>query len=185
MPPALAASSRPQQEYDYDFERQVVSNDASTSFDSFLAKSEVRKSAWAAACCCHSNNPGVGLLTLSAAVFPCTPMVPLACATAAAHETTVWQRNKCSQGSWIAPDASCRVLNEACRKLCKQSPPFPVLPAAVCLAVLMRSAHGPWLLVLLAGLLLREHQGQQVHARRLQPRSGQPSAGVPCSRARR
>eukprot|EP00882_Tetradesmus_deserticola_P015895 GHRQ01016951.1.p1 GENE.GHRQ01016951.1~~GHRQ01016951.1.p1 ORF type:complete len:195 (+),score=50.41 GHRQ01016951.1:1078-1662(+) len=39
-PPALAASSRPQQDFDYDFERQVLSHDASTSFDSFLAKPE-------------------------------------------------------------------------------------------------------------------------------------------------
>jgi hypothetical protein len=42
MPPALAASSRPQQDFDYDYERQVTSTDASSSFDSFLAKSEVR-----------------------------------------------------------------------------------------------------------------------------------------------
>lgn len=42
MPPALAASSKPQQEFDYDYERKVMSNDASTSFDTFLAKPEVR-----------------------------------------------------------------------------------------------------------------------------------------------
>lgn len=42
VPPALAASSKPQQEFDYDFERKVMSNDASTSFDAFLAKPEVR-----------------------------------------------------------------------------------------------------------------------------------------------
>lgn len=41
MPPALAASSRPQQDFDYEYERQVMSADASTSIDSFLAKSEV------------------------------------------------------------------------------------------------------------------------------------------------
>ncbi|WIA10329.1 hypothetical protein OEZ85_010521 [Tetradesmus obliquus] len=40
MPPALAASSRPQQDFDYEYERQVMSADASTSIDSFLAKSE-------------------------------------------------------------------------------------------------------------------------------------------------
>lgn len=43
MPPALAASTKPQQDFDYDFERKVMSNDASTSFDTFLAKPEVRK----------------------------------------------------------------------------------------------------------------------------------------------
>lgn len=42
MPPALAASSRQQQEFDYEFERQVIASDASTSFDAFLAKAEVR-----------------------------------------------------------------------------------------------------------------------------------------------
>lgn len=42
VPPALAASSKPQQEFDYEFERKVMSNDASTSFDGFLAKPEVR-----------------------------------------------------------------------------------------------------------------------------------------------
>ena len=36
VPPALAASSKPQQEFDYDYERKVMSNDASTSFDTFL-----------------------------------------------------------------------------------------------------------------------------------------------------
>lgn len=41
VPPALAASSKPQQEFDYDYERKVMSNDASTSFDTFLAKPEV------------------------------------------------------------------------------------------------------------------------------------------------
>lgn len=41
MPPALAASSRQQQVFDYDFERQVIASDAATSFDAFLAKSEV------------------------------------------------------------------------------------------------------------------------------------------------
>jgi hypothetical protein len=42
MPPALAASSRPQQDFDYEYERQVMSADAASSFESFLAKSEVR-----------------------------------------------------------------------------------------------------------------------------------------------
>jgi hypothetical protein len=42
VPPALAASSRPQQEFDYDFERKVMAADASTSFDAFLATPEVR-----------------------------------------------------------------------------------------------------------------------------------------------
>lgn len=41
MPPALAASNRQQQEFDYDVERQVISADASSSFDAFLAKPEV------------------------------------------------------------------------------------------------------------------------------------------------
>lgn len=49
MPPALAASSRQQQEFDYDFERQVLASDASTSFAAFLAKSEV--------CYASSNGP--------------------------------------------------------------------------------------------------------------------------------
>lgn len=44
VPPALAASAMSQQEFDYDFERKVMSNDASTSFDAFLAKPEVRAS---------------------------------------------------------------------------------------------------------------------------------------------
>jgi hypothetical protein len=41
MPPGLAATSSAQQTFDYDFERQVMSNDASASFDAFLAKPEV------------------------------------------------------------------------------------------------------------------------------------------------
>eukprot|EP00775_Hariotina_reticulata_P011628 gene11628-11772_t len=40
MPPGLAATSSAQQTFDYDFERQVMSNDASASFDTFLAKPE-------------------------------------------------------------------------------------------------------------------------------------------------
>jgi len=38
MPPGLVASSSAHQTFDYEFERQVMSNDASASFDAFLAK---------------------------------------------------------------------------------------------------------------------------------------------------
>eukprot|EP00879_Flechtneria_rotunda_P003634 GHRR01003871.1.p1 GENE.GHRR01003871.1~~GHRR01003871.1.p1 ORF type:complete len:195 (+),score=36.16 GHRR01003871.1:971-1555(+) len=40
MPPALASSTRPSQDFDYDYERQVMSQDASTSFDAFLSRRE-------------------------------------------------------------------------------------------------------------------------------------------------
>jgi len=41
MPPGLAAASRPPPEFDFEFERQVMAAEASTSFDAFLAKPEV------------------------------------------------------------------------------------------------------------------------------------------------
>lgn len=40
MPPALAATGRQQQTFDYEFERQVITSDAAASFDAFLSNSE-------------------------------------------------------------------------------------------------------------------------------------------------
>jgi hypothetical protein len=61
VPPALAASSRSLQEVDYDFERQVLSNDASTSFDGFLSKPEV----------CGGGQQAQAMLALHSRLAPC------------------------------------------------------------------------------------------------------------------
>jgi hypothetical protein len=41
VPPALAAVSTPQKDFDFDYERRVMQDEASTSIDTFIKKAEV------------------------------------------------------------------------------------------------------------------------------------------------
>lgn len=77
VPPALAASSKPQQDFDYDFERKVMSNDASTSFDAFLAKPEV--------CACGRCGRGRARACLCAYACCCRALLPSPPSLCAAH----------------------------------------------------------------------------------------------------
>lgn len=79
VPPALAASSKPQQDFDYDFERKVMSNDASTSFDAFMAKPEV----------CACGGRGRALICLCVHACCCRAFLPSSPSLCAAHMLTV------------------------------------------------------------------------------------------------